>query len=102
MAAFLYGTIPTEPISITCISQALAKVPFAVKNGFLFEFNSKIVYNKKRNIAVIVRAFYEKKTCFDYMFIFFISTILFFAASLTFSLIFSMATEFTLYLRFVL
>ena len=33
---------------------------------------------------------------------FFISTILFFAAGLTFSLIFSMATEFALYLRFVL
>lgn len=34
--------------------------------------------------------------------LFFISTILFFAAGLTFSLIFSMSTEFALYLRFVL
>ena len=72
MAAFLYGTIPTEPISITCISQAPAKVPFAVNNGFLLEFNSVIVYNGENNIAVIMRAFYEKKAYFDYMFISFI------------------------------
>ena len=55
-----------------CICQAPAKVPFEVYNGFLLEFNSKIVYNRKNNIAVIVRAFYEKKTYFDYMFISFI------------------------------
>ena len=52
--------------------QAPAKVPFEVYNGFLLEFNSKIVYNRKNNIAVIVRAFYEKKTYFDYMFISFV------------------------------
>ena len=52
--------------------QAPAKVPFEVYNGFLLEFNSKIVYNRKNNIAVIVRAFYEKKAYFDYMFISFI------------------------------
>ena len=55
-----------------CISQAPAKVPFEVYNGFLLEFNSKIVYNRKNNIAVIVRAFYEKRAYFDYMFISFI------------------------------
>ena len=53
-------------------SQAPAKVPLEVYNGFLLEFNSKIVYNRKNNIAVIVRAFYEKKAYFDYMFISFI------------------------------
>ena len=47
-------------------------MPFEVYNGFLLEFNSKIVYNRKNNIAVIVRAFYEKKAYFDYMFISFI------------------------------
>ena len=38
-----------------CISHAPAKVPFGVYNGFLLEFNSKIVYNRKNNIIVIVR-----------------------------------------------
>ena len=58
--------------------QAPAKVPFEVYNGFLLEFNSKIVYNRKNNIAVIVRAFYEKKAYFDYMFISFILLDIFF------------------------
>ena len=57
---------------LSCISQAPAKVPFAVNNGFLLEFNSVIVYNGENNIAVIMRAFYEKKAYFDYMFISFI------------------------------
>ena len=47
-------------------------MPFAVNNGFLLEFNSVIVYNSENNIAVIMRAFYEKKPYFDYMFISFI------------------------------
>ena len=58
---------------LSCLySQAPAKVPFAVNNGFLLEFNSVIVYNSENNIAVIMRAFYEKKAYFDYMFISFI------------------------------
>ena len=34
-----------------CISQAPVKVPFEVYNGFLLEFNSKIVYNRKNKYS---------------------------------------------------
>ena len=36
---------------LSCISQAPAKVPFEVYNGFLLEFNSKIVYNRKNKYS---------------------------------------------------
>ena len=54
-----------------CISQAPAKVPFEVYNGFLLEFNSKIVYNKENNYSCYCEGILWEKDLFGlYVYLF--------------------------------